>query len=500
MLNSRSQSQHASSSTLQQPPVAQVFKVMASLSLLPKAAWDLNKQLRRDVSPMVTLSINPATAAAVLQGVMASKSVKRLLGMTGLPPRLRDLPDSIRSMTLLGVQGQLELGVLPQHLESFSLMAASNMGSSCLAACFNALPQSVRRLTFHCTSFRNPLSMADVKLPARLKELELCNTSALTTLPASLTSIKLAQCWLPRALQLPASLTSVHLDDVFCARDADGVKRLPNLPQQLRKLDLLSLDPSLPVAPLPPALVDLYISYDGSHTMVVGSAAQSLAPLPETLKTLQVTDYSDSLQPVLGHLPQSLEVLDVQQCSQFNTPLGQLPPALTALCLGQHFTQALGPLPAQLRVLNLRLCSHFNVPLGALPPALRELRLGDAFDQPLQALPPTLEVLVLGDALSQPLQCALPPALRTFVMGDLFNAPVELPGTLRSLSIGDSYTHLLELPPGLKELRIGQSYVHAVPPLPLAQVLCSQEFPHTVVSTSLEVWACNSDSDDSDAG
>eukprot|EP00611_Tribonema_gayanum_P015373 TRINITY_DN2720_c0_g1_i1.p1 TRINITY_DN2720_c0_g1~~TRINITY_DN2720_c0_g1_i1.p1 ORF type:complete len:380 (-),score=113.90 TRINITY_DN2720_c0_g1_i1:188-1327(-) len=379
-------------------------------------------------------------------------------------------------------------------------MAAANIGSSSLAACLNALPQSVRQLSFHCTSLRDPLSMAGVKLPARLEELELRNIRALTTLPASLTSIKLEQCWLPPALQLPASLTSIRLDAAFCSRGADDVKRLPSLPQQLRKLALLRLDPSLPVAPLPPALADLYISYDRSHTMAAGGAAASLAPLPETLKTLQVTDYSVILRSVLGPLPQSLEVLDVQQCSQFNTPLGQLPPALTALCLGQHFTQALGPLPAQLRVLNLRLCSHFNVPLGALPPALRELRLGDAFDQPLQALPPTLEVLVLGDALSQPLQCALPPALRTFQVGDLFNSPVELTGTLRSLSIGDSYTHLLELPPGLKELRIGQSYMHAVPPLPLAHVCCSQAYPHTVVSKSLVVWDADSDSDDSDAG
>ncbi|KAG5179808.1 hypothetical protein JKP88DRAFT_325866 [Tribonema minus] len=472
---------------------------MASLSLLPKAAWDLNKQLRRDVTPVVTLRVNPATAAAVLQGVMASKSVKRLLGRTGLPPRLRDLPDSIRSMTLLGVQGQLELGVLPQHLDSFSLMAAANIGSSSLAACLNALPQSVRRLSFSCTTLRHLLSMADVKLPARLEELELRNIRALTALPASLTSIKLAQCRLPLALQLPASLTSVRFDDVFCTRDAFDMKCLPSLPQQLRKLDLLSLDPSLPVAPLPPALLDLYISYDGSHTMAVGSAAQPLAPLPETLKTIQVTDYSDSLRPILGPLPQSLEVLDVQHCREINSPLGQLPPALTALRLGQHFTQALGPRPAQLRVLDLGTCRHFNVALGALPPALRELRVGDAFDQPLPPLPSTLEVLALGNAFSQPLQRALPSALRTFEMGDLFNAPVALPGTLQSLSIGDSYTHLLELPPGLKELRIGQSYTHAVPSLRLAHVRCSQAYPHAVVSDFVVVWDADSDSDDSDA-
>eukprot|EP00611_Tribonema_gayanum_P015378 TRINITY_DN2720_c0_g2_i1.p1 TRINITY_DN2720_c0_g2~~TRINITY_DN2720_c0_g2_i1.p1 ORF type:complete len:497 (-),score=87.90 TRINITY_DN2720_c0_g2_i1:213-1703(-) len=475
--------------TLAQPTIAQIFSIMASLSLLPKSAWDLNKHMRREVRPAVKLRVCKKTNAALMRSILANKSVIHLFGDGGLP-RVHGLP-GVRSITLQHVQARLTLGSLPQHLETFRLVDVE-ISSSCLAACLTALPQCVRRLSFQGALLGDTLSMAGIVLPPWLDVLELQKIKGVTALPASLSSIALRWCWLPPTLQLPASLTSIRLEHVFRQRDASHVGAdvafMPALPQGLRKLELPTLDPLLPVAPLPPALADLSVRYNTTNYAAAGGAAvqpQPLAPLPESLKTLQIKDddgFMCAVQPILGRLPRRLEVLDLAGCKYFNTPPGPLPRTLRVLRLGGGFTQILGPLPASLRVLDLQPCSHFDFPLGPLPPALQELRLGGAFNQPLLPLPPALKVLVLDYAFSQRLQRALPAALHTLEMGHRFDSPVELPGTLQRLIIGDSHTSRLDLAPGLKYLRIGLSYKHPVPPLPLACVHAPPSYPHAVVS------------------
>ncbi|KAG5179828.1 hypothetical protein JKP88DRAFT_241793 [Tribonema minus] len=341
-------------------------------------------------------------------------------------------------MTLIDVQSRLLVGALPAHLEAFSLTALEGVSSSGLAACLNALPTSVRRLAFSGPSDSALFSMADVKLPPQLEKLELSDVSELTVLPPSLTSIALQHCWLLPALQLPASLTSACLGWSFgedTALPGRQARRVPALPQNLRTLELSALDPLPPVAPLPPMLAHLKVPYTTYFTRHHGDNAfqpQPLAPLPSTLKTLEITEddiHVVELQPILARLPPHLEVLDVSQCTNFNIALGQLPPTLTALHLGSRYTHALGPLPPSLtelqfhtslgyfptslfncpleplptplRMLDLSLCDLFGFPLGPLPPALQELRLGDTFNQPLQPLPPALEVLALGNAFNQ---------------------------------------------------------------------------------------------------
>ncbi|KAG5179829.1 hypothetical protein JKP88DRAFT_325911 [Tribonema minus] len=521
MVGQHSRTRSKNAPTLQQPPpVAQVFNLMASLSLLPKAAWDLNKQLRRDIRPVVTLRVEKETSRALLRSVLGSKSTRHLIGEGGLPG-VHGLPDTIREITLEGVQSRLLLGALPRDLEALTLNAAARANRSCLAACLNELPHSVRRLSFSCWSWDDYFSMADVKFPPGLEALELRNISEVTALPASLTSIKLSACRLTPALQLPASLTSVYLSSMeFTATAApvDQVRCIPALPQQLQKLELLLLEPWLRVAPLAPTLAHLYVDYAPHQWAGAANALriQPLAPLPHTLKTLVVAaDFSryagahpgspaatpGGAGPAAMHLfrhPSGAAAPSTHGSApgdNFTQALGPLPLSLTELQFIPRrndywptcrFNSPLGPLPAQLRVLNLRECSHFNFPLGALPPTLQELRLGEAFDQPLLSLPPTLEVLLLGYHFSQPLPHQLPAALRDFQMGHDFNAPIELPGTLQRLVIGDTYTHQLHVPRGLKMLRISQSYIHPVPPLPLAHVCCPQWYPHAVECRSME--------------
>eukprot|EP00611_Tribonema_gayanum_P029452 TRINITY_DN7886_c0_g1_i1.p1 TRINITY_DN7886_c0_g1~~TRINITY_DN7886_c0_g1_i1.p1 ORF type:complete len:479 (+),score=90.05 TRINITY_DN7886_c0_g1_i1:238-1674(+) len=473
---------------------------MASLSLLPKCAWGLNKELQRDVKLTVKVHATSDTPCTVLRKILDSKLVSFLRAYDPLPQL--NLTGSIRVLQLWRIRGVLV--AMPSQLHSVMLETQPDAAAEDLAALLKSLPGSVRDLSFgsfgfSCNVHTVHMTGVGVALPPRLEALELGGVQLQRCeFPASLTSIALTWCSLPAALldQLPESLTTVRIEDIEWTPPPAAGFVFP-LPRGLRELQLEWWDPDWAIAPLPHGLVRLTIAYWATRD---GLMTPTLAPLPHALEALTVStdgDAADSVHPILGQLPQCLTMLDLHSMITFDSALGLLPPSLTSLRLGSGFTQALGELPESLtelrlarnryvidedenslfdqplgrlppamQVLDLDSNLNFNHPLGCLPVTLRELRLGEAFDHPLQKLPPALEVLELGDAFQQEVQPELPSTLRVFRMGARFNAPVALPAALERLFIGDSYTHPLDLRPSLRYLRVGASYRHPIQPLP----------------------------------
>jgi len=115
--------------------------------------------------------------------------------------------------------------------------------------------------------------------------------------------------------------------------------------------------------------------------------------LPEDLTEL-VINHSPVLEIDCAHLPKTLEVLDLQNCSDLERVLNldQLP-KLTRLLLGGSSVRTLSRLPASLRVLNVHYCIH----LTGLPPLgrtqLERLDIDWATFDTLPQLPETLRIL-----------------------------------------------------------------------------------------------------------
>ncbi|KAG5183858.1 hypothetical protein JKP88DRAFT_315896 [Tribonema minus] len=449
--------------------LVEVFKAMASLSLLPKCAWGLNKELQRDVKLTVKVNATRDTPCTVLRKILESKLVSFLRAYDPLPQL--DLTGSIRVLQLWRIRGVLV--AMPSQLHSVMLEALPDAAAEDLAALLKSLPGSVRNLSFgsfgsSCRVHAVHMTGVDVALPPHLETLELGGVELQRCkFPASLTSTTLTWCSLPAALQLPEPLTTARFEHIEWSPPPAAGSSF-TLPDGLRELKLEWWGPDWAIAPLPHGLVRLNITYCQWATHG-GLMTPALAPLPHALEVLTVStggDAADSVHPILGQLPQCLTVLDLRSMNTFNSALGLLPPSLTSLRLGSGFTQALGELPESLTELRLARnpyvidedeYSLFDQPLGRLPPAmqvldldsnlnfnhtlgclpvtLRELRLGEAFDHPLQKLPPALEVLELGDAFRQEVQPELPSTLRMFRMGARFNVPVALPASLEKVYI-----------------------------------------------------------------
>ncbi|KAG5176791.1 hypothetical protein JKP88DRAFT_282530 [Tribonema minus] len=88
-----------------------------------------------------------------------------------------------------------------------------------------------------------------------------------------------------------------------------------------------------------------------------GCERESRIVYPSTLQSLTILeeDPAFELEPSTADLdlPSALEVLDLQGSTQFNQPLGKLPPHLKELHLGPAFMQELGDLPPGLQHLTL---------------------------------------------------------------------------------------------------------------------------------------------------
>eukprot|EP00611_Tribonema_gayanum_P024786 TRINITY_DN5537_c0_g1_i3.p1 TRINITY_DN5537_c0_g1~~TRINITY_DN5537_c0_g1_i3.p1 ORF type:complete len:628 (+),score=161.76 TRINITY_DN5537_c0_g1_i3:118-2001(+) len=470
----------------------EVFKIMASLSLLPKCAWGLNKKLLREVQVVVKINVRKEMPAAVFRALLTTRTAKHLV-VHGAMPRLHVMPDTMEALELHGARGRVK--DMPQHLHSLTLVLPRVMGSAYAAAYLTMLPETVRSLALHAMHCQ--ANLTDLALPARLRTLQLTHMRELPALPVSLSSITLQSCSLEALVQLPPSVTDVSLNETSARTSDHTTTSIAVVGPALRRLHLLGLVPSWAVQPLPQDLIDLHLHYK-PHSWRQRTAV-ALTVLPESLETLTLSCDAELLDLTISALPHGLKTLDATRFATYNSTvtLGPLPESLTRLSLGKSFEHALGALPAGLMELRIRSVSglgggcFFNQPLGALPPLLRvlDLRACNQFNHPLGHLPCALRELRLGDAFRHPLllqhaslpavqgQQAAAPALEAELAAEPVQPPhdalVRLPETLTVLHVGRSFDHPLgPLPEGLTVLRVGRiagsSFSRALGPLPAA--------------------------------
>ncbi|KAG5191925.1 hypothetical protein JKP88DRAFT_242775 [Tribonema minus] len=468
-------------------PTVEDFKMLASLSLLPKPAWGLNRELQREVQVAVKIIVSKEISATTVFGALLTTRTVRHLVVHGAMPSTHIMPDTIGALELHRVpDGNIGM---PQHLHSLTLVLPQGMGSAYAAAYLTMLPETVHSLALDASYCQ--ANWTDLALPARLRTLQLTHLCELPALPASLTSIMLESCLFESPVQLPPSLTEASLVRTSCHADNYTRTSMAVLGPGLRRLRLMEIRPTWAVHLLPLGLTDLHINYEGSnwgHRVPV-----ALTALPQSLQTLMISSRFQILQLTLSALPQSLRTLDATRSIVFNTALGPLPEGLTHLSLGGKLEHALRSLPAGLT--ELRVDGTFNQPLGALPPSLRVLDVNDCeYNLPLGRLPRTLRELRLGTAFNQPLlplhtplpamqgqQAALPAHDAGLAEDPLQSVPdmtVLLPEALTVLHVGEAFDHPLgRLPESLTELRVGDfsrhghrdcCFSHTLGPLPAA--------------------------------
>eukprot|EP00611_Tribonema_gayanum_P024788 TRINITY_DN5537_c0_g1_i5.p1 TRINITY_DN5537_c0_g1~~TRINITY_DN5537_c0_g1_i5.p1 ORF type:complete len:649 (+),score=128.92 TRINITY_DN5537_c0_g1_i5:130-2076(+) len=459
--------------TLEGSPTVEVFKILTSLSLLPKPAWGLSKELQREVKVAVKIIVRKQMPAAMFRALLTTRTVKHLV-VHGTMSRLHVMPDTMGALELHGVGGRLK--DMPQHLHSLTLVLPRVMGSAYAAAYLTMLPETVRSLALHAMHCQ--ANLTDLALPARLRTLQLTHMRELPALPVSLSSITLQSCSLEALVQLPPSVTDVSLNETSARTSDHTTTSIAVVGPALRRLHLLGLVPSWAVQPLPQDLIDLHLHYK-PHSWRQRTAV-ALTVLPESLETLTLSCDAELLDLTISALPHGLKTLDATRFATYNSTvtLGPLPESLTRLSLGKSFEHALGALPAGLMELRIRSVSglgggcFFNQPLGALPPLLRvlDLRACNQFNHPLGHLPCALRELRLGVTFNCPLlpqhvslpavqgQQAVLPALDAELAAEPVQPPpdalVRLPETLTVLHIDEFFDRPLgPLPEGLTELR-----------------------------------------------
>eukprot|EP00611_Tribonema_gayanum_P020697 TRINITY_DN3831_c0_g1_i1.p1 TRINITY_DN3831_c0_g1~~TRINITY_DN3831_c0_g1_i1.p1 ORF type:complete len:449 (-),score=84.06 TRINITY_DN3831_c0_g1_i1:223-1569(-) len=429
----RAQAISASTDGGEQLNVAAVFQIMAAASLLPKPAWELNRELRRGVRLAVQVNYTTGMPRGVLRSVLATKAVK---GLTVHNAGHHDLADCILTAELQSDDDMLP--AMLDHLQSFTVTSLRKDQWDDLAEVLESLPDSVRRVSIsgdypeRSFGINHPcrfIDMQHVPLPPRCEKLELSSIHQLRCqFPASLTSVSLVNCCLTAVPQLPESATSVRLGIHFAYNVPQPIAF--TLPDGLRDLHLGDWSPQWAIESWPPALKSLKVHYRDTDPAL---PAHPLAPLPHALETLVATAPCTSGQlPILaGKLPPRLRTLDLEGCCKFKSALGPLPPNLKSLRLPPWFERDLGPLPESLTALHVRreifgASAVFDRPLGALPPSLRVLDLEGAalFNHPLGRLPRALRELRLGDSYSRHL-AALPPALEVLTLGRAFDGELQ---------------------------------------------------------------------------
>lgn len=266
---------------------------------------------------------------------------------------------------------------------------------------------------------------------------------------------------------------------------------------------------------------------DGLTHLIVGNSFPFLIPdLPKSLQLLHVPTYSNDLKlpPFLTHftcsnniysdLPPSLTYLKAHFVSKLNLPslirlvvqyLGSstlppslhyleanqiqgpllsitLPPLLTHLILGPHFTGSLSSFPSTLQHLVLPLkyshalhlpphLNHFtscsNIDISQLPLSLSRLYLESSFNKPIEVYPPNLLEIHFGDSFDWSVD-NLPDKVTTIVFGERFNHPIHsLPSKLINLTFGMCFNNTIHnLPSNLQSLVFGHNFNQQIKSLP----------------------------------
>ena len=285
---------------------------------------------------------------------------------------------------------------------------------------------------------------------------------SMDNIPSSITHLDINAGFCQPITSLPPSLTHFRIGDAsLIPIDPNTNLRVPTWPPALRQLTLfvfdakgfhnlpstvthLSLhwystewraerDPPMPIPYFLPRSVEFLVirhmpptsdwtTFSSLKSLITNSSCFQICTYPPTLTSLSLSYPSVSsknlphslthltIQDLIGtcsnmdHLPPNLTFLCLGcKDSNFNGPLGRLPPALLQLIIhSERYNQPIGPLPSSLRRLTLK-CKQFNQPLDHLPPFLTHLSLRDHFNQPLHHLPTSLTSLRLGKYFCQPL-------------------------------------------------------------------------------------------------
>lgn len=310
-------------------------------------------------------------------------------------------------------------------------------------------------------------------LPPRLKVLEIAdvdgiNDGDLARLPSTLTKVKFGgiHCSPERLKQFLLTIKSLSIRYITRGAskwDDSYMKALPKSLTRLKLFNKLHLTEEA-AYDLPPYLASLSLSYRFLTPLWIKE-------LPQTLKTLALSECDLLTDKDVEHFPRGLQTLHLFNCPRLtHQGIEALPQDLLSLTIenGEGIRDnGIEHLPRKLRSLNLTLCEHLtDACIPYLPKSLRELSLqmareltGATFNE----LSPRLEKLnVFGcSRITDEAIAKLPPSIKVLSLAasQLTRAAFHrLPPKLDKLTLWESgyvqSSWLTKLPEGLRYLTL----------------------------------------------
>jgi hypothetical protein len=439
------------------------FKQVERMRLLPKEAWDLNREHRDELRPTVALRIETSCMMAAEEETFGSYAGRAYRQQTSSEQRAQEgaawSAAEQRSheavAQLLAHKGVKKLHCVGnvadwvvsnanltqvERLEIEEDMIFSTDPPDYFGSDIGVMTDTVRKLALKrsfgfVTYCDDEESMSWGPPPVRGRMLRSIGKLRLLHLVNDITG----DFEDGEAVEYPLCLKHVVLEDV-CRMDYADWKEMRSghvqLPAHLESLTVTADGDEcgyhntsifFSLSELPKGLKTLTFRPTQENMFRGNSALESL-PACDSLKHLLI-DHAELAHdtPLMLHgarLPAQLQTLHMTHCI-FDAPLQQLPVTLRKL------------------VLN---CEDFNCSLGPLPPALEHLELGVNFKCALGPLPPTLQQLIIGCDLeltrlcvyNHQLQQPLPPRLQFLKLGEGYKQSLPLPPhTLERIELGD---------------------------------------------------------------
>lgn len=285
------------------------------------------------------------------------------------------------------------------------------------------LPSSLVHLTFGA-AFDRPVD----RLPASLKHITFGRNfnEKVNHLPTSLTHLTFGYSFFQEVDHLPRSLQYLVFGRTF--DQPLDVFLDPSLPSMLVCL-IVDLEYNIRLPAMPPSLRTLRCPADVIPI-----------PFPAHLSSFHCLDADEHNMDFIRNCS---SLTSIRFTVEFNQSVDDLPPNLKKITFGICFYQPIDNLPPSLTHLKFAKSSRFSNPIKNLPNSLTHLKFGRAFDSPLVGnLPPTLHSLTIGDNYTQPLS-PLPPSLRILTVLALDGKgrrDIEVPPILHALRL-KSYNH-----------------------------------------------------------
>eukprot|EP00611_Tribonema_gayanum_P026121 TRINITY_DN6128_c0_g1_i1.p2 TRINITY_DN6128_c0_g1~~TRINITY_DN6128_c0_g1_i1.p2 ORF type:complete len:357 (-),score=59.62 TRINITY_DN6128_c0_g1_i1:317-1387(-) len=319
-----------------------ILFIMAANRLCPKEAWGLSKDMRMRLKPSVSIMLNPASFFHY-PALAVTTNILRLAMIDMIHVPLPYFPKCLREWDVTEWNPHSHPSIpRVEHIESLKIVFAG-AGAKLLLEGLAQQRCTVKTLELYADPHA---STQETVFPDGIETAILESfhggQQGTVSVPACVKDLTLEGGWLPA--HVPATL--LHLR--FTHGTFDAEEHLAGI------AGLVSL------------------TFDGCER-------DSRIVYPSTLQSLTI-----------------LEEDEVFEQDPSTADLGTLPAGLTKLRIASRgIVHALGGLPRALEVLDLQGSTQFNQPLGALPPHLKELRLGPAFMQELGDLPPGLQQLTL---------------------------------------------------------------------------------------------------------